>query len=241
MGVLWAIAVVASLAPQSLRPWGLAVLFGVVAGTAAAQIIDAHRGLTASTERAVAGFTASALPVAATLGAGALGVGYLVLVVVALVAATVQPRRDRRGLARAGQMVLAAGVCGGAAASLVLLAEYEIGAIIVLLVFVMVYDASDYVVGSGAGNAVEGPVAGMIFIAAAAAVAAGLRTPPFGGVDIWSFAVLAMIACPAGQVLASALLPQANAPAPALRRLDSYLVVAPAWAALVGLYIASSG
>jgi hypothetical protein len=240
LGVLWAVAVVGSLAPQSLRPWGLAVLFGVVAGTAAAQVIEAGRGAHGGPERAVAGFVASALPVAATLGARALGAGFLVLVVAALVAAVASPVRDRRALGRAGQVVLAAGACGGAAASLVLLAEYEIGAIIVLLVFVMVYDASDYVVGSGAGNAVEGPVAGMIFIAAAAAVAAGLRTPPFGGVDIWSFAVLAMIACPAGQVLASAMLPQANAHAPALRRLDSYLVVAPAWAGLVGLYIANA-
>ena len=50
--------------------------------------------------------------------------------------------------------------------------------------------------------------------------------------------VLAMIACPAGQILASALLPKASAHAPALRRLDTMLVVAPAWAGLIGLYLA---
>ena len=42
----------------------------------------------------------------------------------------------------------------------------------------------------------------------------------------------------AGQILASALLPDPRADAPALRRLDAYLVVAPAWAGLVGLYLA---
>lgn len=240
MGVLWALAVIAVLVPQALRPWGLAVLYGVVAGAAAAQIIDAHRGNRTSADRAVAAFGASGLAVAATLGTQALGAGYLLLVVAALAAALGTPETGRLPLPRAGHTVAAAGICGGAAASLVLLAEYEIGALIILLVFVMVYDASDFIVGSGASNGIEGPLAGMLFIAAASAVFAVVSAPPFNdqGSDIWSFSVLAMIACPAGQILASALLPRANAHAPALRRLDTMLVVAPAWAGLIGLYLA---
>ncbi len=240
LGVLWAVAVVAVLYPQALRPWGLAVLYGVVAGAAASQIIDAHRGHRTSADRAVAAFGASGLAVAATLGTQALGVGYLLLVVAAVLAALGTPERGRLPIPRAGHTVAAAGICGGAAASLVLLAEYEIGALIILLVFVMVYDASDFIVGSGATNGIEGPLAGMLFIAAASAVFAVVSAPPFNdqGSDIWSFSVLAMIACPAGQILASALLPKADAPAPALRRLDTMLVVAPAWAGLIGLYLA---
>lgn len=241
LGFLWAAAVVASLAPQSLRPWGLAVLYGVVAGAAAAQVVDAHRNDHMSADSAVAAFGASGLAVAATLGARALGVGYLALVVVALAVAIVTRERGRLPIPRAGQVVAAAGICGGAAASLVLLAEYEIGALIILLVFVMVYDASDFVVGSGASNGVEGPLSGMLFIGATSAIFAVVNAPPFNGVDIWSFSVLAMIACPAGQILASAMLPQADAHAPGLRRLDSLLVVAPAWAGLVGLYLAHAG
>jgi hypothetical protein len=240
LGVLWAIAVVAVLVPQALRPWGLAVLYGVVAGAAAAQVIDAHRGNRTSADRAVAAFGASGLAVAATLGTQALGLGYLLLVAAALAAALGTPEPGRLPLPRAGHIVAAAGICGGAAASLVLLAEYEIGALIILLVFVMVYDASDFIVGSGATNGIEGPLAGMLFIAAASAVFAVVSAPPFNdhGSDIWSFSVLAMIACPAGQILASALLPKADAHAPALRRLDTMLVVAPAWAGLIGLYLA---
>lgn len=240
LGVLWAIAVIASVAPQALRPWGLAVLFGVVAGAAAAQVVDAHRGDRASVDRAVAAFGGSAIAVAATLGTRPLGVGFIVLVLVSLSATVATPERGRLPIPRAGRIVGAAGMCGGAAASLVLLAEYEIGALIILLLFVAVYDASDFVVGSGASNGIEGPLAGMLFIGAVAAIAALISAPPFNdnGADIWSFAVLAMIACPAGQILASALLPQANSHAPALRRLDSLLVVAPAWAGLIGLYLA---
>lgn len=240
LGVLWAAAVVVSLALQPLRPWGLAVLYGVVAGAAAAQIIDSHRGDRTSVDRAVAAFAASGLAVSATLGARWLGAGYLVLVAVALAAAIATPEPGRLPIPRAGHVVAAAGICGGAAASLVLLTEYEIGAVIILLTFVMVYDASDFVVGSGATNGIEGPLAGMLFIAATTAVFAGVNAPPFDGVDIWSFAVLAMLACPAGQILASALLPSAATHAPALRRLDSLLVVAPAWAGLVGLYLAQA-
>ena len=240
LGVLWAIAVAASLAPQSLRPWGLAVLYGVVAGAAAAQIIDAHRGDRTSIDRACGALGGSALAVAATLGARGLGVGYLLLVVAAVLVTVTSPEQGRRPLARAGHIVAAAGICGGAAASLVLLAEYEIGALIILLVFVMVYDASDFVVGSGASNGIEGPLAGALFIGAATFVFAVVDAPPFRGVDIWSFSVLAMIACPAGQLLASALLPRAESHAPALRRLDSTLIVAPAWAGLVGLYLAQA-
>lgn len=240
LGVLWAIAVVAVLVPQALRPWGLAVLYGVVAGAAASQVIDAHRGNRTSADRAVAAFGASGLAVAATLGTQALGIGLFLLVGAALAAALGTPEAGRLPIPRAGHVVAAAGICGGAAASLVLLAEYEIGALIILLVFVMVYDASDYIVGSGATNGLEGPLAGMLFIAAASATFAVVSAPPFNdhGSDIWSFSVLAMIACPAGQILASALLPKADAHAPALRRLDSMLVVAPAWAGLIGLYLA---
>lgn len=237
LGVLWAVAVVAVLAPQALRPWGLAVLYGACAGWAAAQVIEAHRGTRTGADWSVAAFGGSALAVAATLGTQALGIGYLVLVVVALAAAVATPERGRLPIPRAALVVAAAGICGGAAASLVLLADYEIGALIILLVFVMVYDASDFIVGSGATNGIEGPLAGMLFIAAASGLFAVVHAPPFRGVDIWSFSVLAMVACPAGQILASALLPQADSHAPALRRLDSMLVVAPAWAGLVGLYL----
>lgn len=240
LGVLWALAIVGVLWPQALRPWGLAVLFGVLAGAAAAQVVDAARGDRHGLDRLVAALGGSALPVAATLGARVLGAGYLVLVVVAVLACASTPERGRLPLARAGTVTAAAGLLGGAGASLVLLAEYEIGALIILLVLVLAYDASDFIVGSGASNGIEGPLAGMIMIGAFAAVFAVVEAPPFRGADIWSFAVLAMVACPAGQVLASALLPRADVHAPALRRLDSLLLVAPAWAGLIGLYLANA-
>ncbi len=237
IGVLWALAVAASLAFEPLRPYGLAVLYAVVAGAAAMQVVDAWHEVRVGADRWVAALAASALPILATLGGRQLGVGILGAVAVAVAASASNPARDMPLLAAAGHTVLAAVACGGAAASIVLLADYEIGAVIILLIFLMVYDASDYLVGSGARNGVEGPLAGILFIVAVAAICAVIEAPPFRGVDIWTFAGLAAVACPAGQVLASAMLPRAAARAPALRRLDSALLVAPAWAGLVGLYI----
>ncbi|MEO6989493.1 MAG: hypothetical protein ABI239_12705 [Aquihabitans sp.] len=239
LGLLWLLAVAASLAFSPLRPYGLAVLYGVAAGLAAQQVVDAwHRERTGNL-RWVTALGASSLPVLATAGTGPLGVGLLLVVIAAVVVAFTDraTTRELPVLAEAGNSVLAAGVCGGAAASLVLLANYDIGAVIILIVYLMVYDASDYIVGSGASNGVEGPLAGGLFIAGTTMLLAVTEVPPFRGADVWNFAILAAVACPAGQLLASAMLPRADAFAPALRRLDSLLIVAPAWAGLIGLYL----
>ena len=243
IGVLWCVAVILSLAYEPTRPYGLAMLYGIVAGVASRQVVDAWHPGRESIERWVAALGGATLPVLATAGTRLLGAGLLLLVLVSSISAFLQPRdeRDVPVFASAGLTVLAAGVCGGAAASLVLLANYEIGAVIILLIFLMVYDASDFIIGSGASNGVEGPLAGALSIFATTMLLAFTEVPPFRGVDVWNFAMLAAIACPAGQLLASAMLPRANAKAPALRRLDSMLIAAPAWAGLIGLYLQSAG
>jgi len=42
------------------------------------------------------------------------------------------------------------------------------------------------------------------------------------------------VLCPAGQLAASMILPKVDSPASALRRIDSLLLLAPAWAFVVG-------
>jgi hypothetical protein len=241
LALLWLAAVTVAVGVGPLRPYGLATLYAVVAGAAALQVVDAWHEVRTGGDRWVAALGASTLPVLATQGVRPVGAALLVVVVAAVAVSTQRGGREMSVMAAAGHTVLAAGLCGGAAASLVLLADYEIGAVVILLVYLMVYDASDYVVGSGATNGVEGPLAGGLFIAAATWLLAELEVPPFRGVDIWNFAMLAAVACPAGQLLASAMLPRADAHAPALRRLDSLLLVAPAWAGLIGLYLQQAG
>lgn len=239
LGLLWALVVTLSLAYGPMRPYGLATVLAIAAGMAAMQVVDAWHDVRAGSDRTIAALGASLLPIAATVGARWLGVGLLTLIIVAFVSAMVRPvaNRDMPVLAAAGHTVFAAASCGGAAASLVLLANYEIGAVIILIVYVMAYDASDYIVGSGSSNGLEGPLAGGVMIGATTMFLAVIEVPPFRGADIWLFALIAAFALPVGQVVASSMLPRADAPAPALRRIDSMLVVAPVWAGLVGLYL----
>jgi len=60
-----------------------------------------------------------------------------------------------------------------------------------------------------------------------------LLPAPFDTNSYPLFAALAAVGAPLGQIVASAILPRGVAWAPALRRLDSYLVVAPLWLLLL--------
>ena len=113
-------------------------------------------------------------------------------------------------------------------------ARYSLTAVVGLVFIVAAYEIGDYLVGSGARNPFEGPVAGAtaIVVTTFAITAIGLK--PFVFPGSFALAALAATLCPAGQVLASAILPKVDAPASALRRIDSLLLLAPAWALVVG-------
>ena len=66
-------------------------------------------------------------------------------------------------------------------------------------------------------------------IATAITFHAVLHLPPFDGYDIVWFGAAAVVLCPLGQLMGSAVLPRADAKASALRRLDSLLLLGPVW------------
>lgn len=237
LGLAWAAVLLLSLVVSSFRPYSLALAMAVVAAVAAGEVVDARRRDQRGPDRWVAEAGASALPLLATLGTGGLGVGLLVLVAGGAVAPFVVTETERAPFARAGLAVGAGALCGAVGASVVLLADLEVGAIVILLATVLVWDASDFVIGSGARRPWEGPVAAVIALVPVTIIFAVLRVPPFRGGDLWGFTLLTVLACPAGQVLASALLPTAETRAPALRRLDSLILTGPLWVWLVGLYL----
>jgi len=111
--------------------------------------------------------------------------------------------------------------------------------LIVLLFYVVLYRGhrrtacGDFIVGSGSANAFEGPLAGLVALGAVAFLLFLIQPAPFDSFTILLFSALAAVCCPLGQILASGLLPRGNAWAPALRRLDSYLLAAPIWLILV--------
>ena len=216
----------------------IAALTAVVAGFAAFQVAQAWSVRDVEPDPLVSAFFAGGLVVAGAVDLRWAGLVLMLLVGAALGAARLNARGGPSVVRDAVQTVLAAGVVGMAGACAVTLLNYDDRAsLAVFLAFVLAYDLGDFVVGSGSTSFLEGPIAGWMALAAVAAVVAALNVPPFRGAATWEFAVMAMVACPLGQFVASAILPSARAPARALRRLDTWLVLAPIWAFTVGLYL----
>lgn len=237
LGLVWFAAVLLGL----VAGWvPLTALLGVAAGWAALDVARRRQEVGEGPDAWVAALGAGALGASGAAGSFAVGVALLALAVAAVVAAALGGPREH-GVARAGATVMAAAPFGLAAASVLLTRDLEIGAVVTLLLIVSAYDLGDFIVGSGASNAIEGPATGIVTIAVMAMVIAVLQVPPFRGAPMFTFAAFAAVLCPLGQIAVSALLPTADAAAPAARRLDSLVVLAPVWALTVGLYIDSLG
>ena len=168
------------------------------------------------------------MAVTATAAAGpwAAAVTTAALLTVAL-AGALSPGWRRTGVPVAAA---AAAVLGLAAAAPVLLrAETGLVPVLVLLAFAMAYDAGNYLVGSGASSAWEGPAAGMAAVGTLTLVVAAVLVPPFRGVTPWVLGGLAAVLAPLGPIVGTALQGRHQGRVPALRRLDSLILLGPLW------------
>jgi hypothetical protein len=214
-----------------VSPMSAGLVYAVAGGFGASQAVRAWRA--ASWQVPVAGVAAAA-PVlaAAAWGAGAALYVLGLAAAVAVVAGSTEPSSGLEGasgrLAAAGVMLQAVIVVAvGCGAMALLRGESEVAA---LLLFVMIsaYEVGDFVMGSGASNAVEGPLAGALAFILVGFPAVLLLLDPFDVLGVWALLAGAAL-CPVGQWMASAVLPRPDANAPALRRVDTVLVVAPFW------------
>jgi hypothetical protein len=236
LGVLWGALVVAALFAGA--GW-LALVLAPAAALAAAQTARTWRRADAPPIEGMAALGAAAL----VLGAAG---GFVGLVVAAAVGTAAAAALDRTVAARhkAGQLrrprslartLLIAGVVGlGAAAPVLLRARSSHGAVVTLALctYALVYDASAFVIGSDAGHAWEGPLAGLASIGAVTVAVAAVLVPPFKGVSPWALGVVAAVTTPLGPWLVPQLVGDVHPRVPALRRLDSLLVLGPVWALL---------
>ncbi|MEO7555318.1 MAG: hypothetical protein ABIV94_01775 [Acidimicrobiales bacterium] len=237
LGLLW---FVCEMASAVLGVVGIAVLFSVTAGVAAMQTARCWRKDGARPSRQIAGAIAALLVPAAAFTTGLVGLALLVgavASVLAAFAASATARRRQNPWALAGVTVRCWLFAGFAAACVVLTARFSLGGAIALLLVVAAYETGDYIVGSGAANPYEGPVAGAtaILVVTFAITAVGVR--PFTFPESFLLGALAAVLCPVGQLMASLVLPHFDSPASALRRLDSLLLLAPAWALVVGVLV----
>lgn len=111
-------------------------------------------------------------------------------------------------------------------------------ALLFLLGAVCTYDAGDFLCNGGPRRRLVGPLAGMLGVGVVSAAMYFAQPPPFGSKGSIGVGLVLCVACPLGQLLGSWLLPRARTPAPALRRLDSWLIAAPAM--VVAAWIAPS-
>lgn len=240
LGVAWFLVVMAALA---VGLEALAPLYAAAAALAAAQAATVWRRRGGRPHVLGAAVGAALLPLAAALTTGLLGLAVLALVAIAFATAESARRRGRgrphAPLAVAALTVRCAFPVGLAAASLVCAQRFEPGAGVALVLVVSAYEAGDYLIGSGARSPLEGPVAGIAAVLVVQFAIAAVSVPPFGLPSSLVFVVVAGIACPLGQVVGSLILPSAAAPAAALRRLDSLLVLGPVWAVVVGAMAAT--
>jgi hypothetical protein len=233
MGIGWFVLAIAAAWAGMVA---VAVLFGLVAGVAALQTSAAWRRAGVRNDQLLAGIGALVVTLVAMFGIAITGLGLVVFVVAALVVAAARPGRSPAWL-RATITVRSGYFVALAASSAVLIDRTDGAALITLIVLVSGYEVGDFLVGTGASNPVEGPVAGIAAVIVLTFAVSVFEFPPFEAGSAWVFGGLVAVLAPLGRFAAPILLPGPDARVPALRRLDSYLLVTPVWAWMLWSYL----
>lgn len=232
LGIAWfAVAVVA----LAIGPLPTAVVYGGASAVAAAQTARCWRRRRLRPNELVAAAMAGLAAIGACFGAGGAGVGILVGAALAYVAATGDVKSRNPTIADAGWTIQCALPPAVVALSMVLLARLDQGSAFALLLLASAYETGDFLVGSGARNPYEGPAAGASAVVVITFIISTLPISTLDFGEAWLFGGLVVLLAPLGQLAASALLPSAGAPASALRRIDSLLLVAPVWCYGIGV------
>jgi hypothetical protein len=234
LGVGWFLAAVAAVVASTITA---ALCYAIAAGFAARQIVRAWKSVAWQADLAAG--LAGAIVVSAVGGTNVvIGVAVVALVTVVGVA-FFHPDGGRlpgtQGRVAAALIMIMALVPALGGVTLVLARGQDVTTALVLLLLVSAYEAGDYIVGSGASNFIEGPLAGITTALVLGFPLMLVLMPPF---DDAGPALLVFLAAtlPLGQVMASVLLPRAGAHAPALRRIDTLLLLAPVWAAAASAF-----
>jgi hypothetical protein len=241
--VLWAALLLAAIFGG---PFWMALLLAPMAALAALQASRSWRRDDGPRRPidGVAGAGAAAMVLAAAFGAIGLGLAVLVVVLAAVVLDRVVANRHRSGLVSARRsfartLVLAAvpGVAGAAPVALRSISGQDAVPALALCTYALVYDASSYLVGAGADRPWEGMAAGVASIGAVTIAVAAILVPPFKGITPWALGVAAAVLAPLGPVVATVVLGDRAALVPALRRLDTLILLGPVWTLLALAFV----
>ena len=236
-GVLWGLVLGVAVV---LGGWALAVFLAANAGVAGLQVTGRWHEVGQPANQPLAAAGAVVVVVAAAVNNTVLGIALLAFVAAALVfpvSFREAPMTDPRTSATYAWGTLAASLFPAlAGAAAVQVGRVDAMALAFLVGAVCTYDAGNFLCHGGPRQRLVGPVAGMLGVLVVTAAMYFAKPPPFDGTEAILVGLLLTVLCPAGQLLGSWLLPRARTPAPALRRLDSWLLSAPAM--LVAAWIA---
>ncbi|MSW45034.1 MAG: hypothetical protein F2520_09395 [Actinobacteria bacterium] len=225
-GILWFVGFIVC---AFVGPIAVALLIGSLSSVAALQSVAAWKQARSEVDRQVAAVTPLAAALAALVGVGLSGFVLLFGVVAAVVLALAAPRRRSGVIARAGVTVRCMLLPTITAVAVVSMARTSMSGLLVLLVLVSAYEAGNHLIGTDAGSVFEGPIAGIIAVVVLTFTEATFQFGPFSSHSAWVLGALAAVTAPLGAPLAAAMVPRAQDVGAALRRLDAWLVVAPAW------------
>jgi hypothetical protein len=209
-------------------PGWLAAWLALAAFVAASQTCKVWKARSERPLPAFAAFTAAGLPLAAAFGIQSVDAVVAAAVVLTLVARLFFP--TKAPLRDVGLTLLIGVSIGLAVAAPVLLRHVSMTATLYLLGCAAVYDAGAYLIGTGASSAWEGPAAGVAALIPVTMLAAVVFVPPFSGAEPLLLGALAAALAPIGPIAGSVLLGDRTSNAPALRRLDSLIILGPIWA-----------
>lgn len=226
LGIGWFIAFAVC---SFVGPLAVAVLVGGIAAVASLQSVAVWRRLRVEVDRPLAAAAPVVAVLAALVGVALAGLVIILIAVAAVVLAVIAPGRRVSALARAGATLRCALIPTVTAVSIVLIARTSSSALVILLVLVSAYEVGNHLIGAEAGSIFEGPIAGMVAVLVLTFTLATFQFGPFSADSAWVFGALVAVAVPLGPPIASALVPAAHEAGGALRRLDSWILVAPAW------------
>lgn len=236
-GIFWFLL---ALAAVTSGRWWTAALWSAVAFFAAYQMVLAWARARSTAEVGalqvlpiglLAGVGAVAVTATAGYGTGLAGVALSAISLTCGIA--VLAAGPLRG--PVGSVVLGVLAPAIAAAAVVITVRVDLWAGLFLVLAVSLYDAGAFVFGAESTGRWEGPVCGVIGVLAVTFTVSTIKVPLFDRAEAWIAGVALAAGCVLGQAAAAALLPDPASRAPALRRLDAYLVAGPAFLACTWL------